>query len=54
MKIEMEVSEEAIKHIIQHMENESDDCYIPGIPYPPSDNWTEFLQALKAAKRLDK
>jgi len=49
MKIELDVSKESIEHLIDYMEQNTDECYIPGIPYPPSSEWVEFLEALKHA-----
>ena len=49
MKIALDISKEAIECHIEYMEENTDQCYTPEVPYPPSREWNELLEALKDA-----
>lgn len=56
MKIELDVSEKALIHMINYMNYDSD-RYCGGGPLSPSNEWTELLEALEksyeSAKRIE-
>lgn len=53
MKVEIEVSSKrVIEKMVGFLESETDDCYTKDIPYPPSKEYTEFLNALKKSIQL--
>ncbi len=50
MKIEIEVSKKyVIEKMIDFLTDNTDECYTKNIPYPPSEEYTEFLEQLKKA-----
>ena len=49
MKLEINASKESVENMIEFLESSTDECYTPDIPYPPSKEYSEFLEALKCA-----
>lgn len=49
MRLELDVSKESAQHILDYLENESDEYYVLGTNYPPSNEWEEFRGALEKA-----
>jgi len=48
MKIQIEISKEALDHAIEEVNDHTDECYTAGVPYPPSELWAEFQKALES------
>ena len=53
MKITIDLPEETLRHCLKEVLDHTDECYTPGVPFPPSSEWAAFQEAFKESFELN-